>query len=279
MLRACWTMAATILSLTLSAAAASADSVSIGPTKDTSMFSNNSTRTAGGYDVFYVGVNSSGDARRALVQFDVAGNVPAGSTITGAAVTLYLNDWSGQGGFGDDRTIGLHRVTAAWGDGTTGSGGSTGGGGQGVNSAADGDVSWTYRSWSTTDPSPPHLAWSTAGGDYESTATSSLTISDSPTPVTLDSAHTWSGAGLVADVQAWLDGSLVNNGWLVRELENDTNLLLRFYSSEYATAGLRPVLEIEYTPLPEPASWLLLALGVGAIAGVRRPRSGRTHRD
>jgi PEP-CTERM motif len=249
---------------------ATAESVSIAPTKDTSMFSNNPTRTAGGYDVFYVGKNSSGDTRRALLEFDVAGNVPAGSTITGAALTLYLNDWSGSGGFGADRTIGVHRTTSAWGDGTTGSGGSTGGGGQGVDSAEDGDVSWTYRSWSTTDPTPPHLAWSTAGGDYEAVASASLTISDSPTPVTIDSPHTWSGAGLVSDVQAWLDGTLPNDGWLVRELETDVNVLIRFYSSEYATAGLRPVLDIDYVPVPEPATWILLTAGLVAIGCARQ---------
>lgn len=269
MRRTRWMMLATLLTVTL-LGTASGESVSIGPSKDTSMFSNNPTRTAGGYDVFYVGNNSSGDTRRALVAFDVAGNVPAGSTITGAELTLYLNDWSGAGGFGGDRTIGLHRATSAWGDGTTGSGGSTGGGGQGTASAADGDVSWTYRSWSTTDPAPPHLDWTTSGGDYEATASASLTISDTPTPVTIDSPHTWSGPGMVADVQGWLDGTLDNDGWLVRELENEVNLLIRFYSSEYASAGLRPVLKIDFVPVPEPATWILLALGLGIVSGARQ---------
>ena len=50
MLRACWTMGAVGLMVILSAAAP-ADSIAIGPAKDTSMFSNNPTRTAGGYQL------------------------------------------------------------------------------------------------------------------------------------------------------------------------------------------------------------------------------------
>lgn len=251
-----------------------ADSVTLGALKDTSIFSNNPTNTAGGNDVMYVGKNNNGATRRSLLQFDIAASgIPAGSTVDSATLTLHINGWTGNGAFGADRTISLYRVTSDWGDGTTGSGGSSGGGGQGTVSAVDGDVSWTYRSWSSTDPVPPHLSWSTAGGDYDAVASASLVISDSPTAVQLDDSFSWTGAGMTADVQAWLDGSLNNNGWLVRETEATDGLLVRFYAKQYATTVLRPKLTIVYTPVPEPGTLTLVTLAAIVVAWQRRRRA------
>ena len=64
--------------------------------------------------------------RRGLIQFDVAGNVPAGATITGVQLTLFLGQVAGTDM--TPRDIGLFALGADWGEGTTGSGNTTIGG-------------------------------------------------------------------------------------------------------------------------------------------------------
>ena len=52
--------------------------------------------------------------RRGLVAFDVAVQLPTGATIVSA--TLTIRDVADANG---DRTVGLHRVSADWGEGTS----------------------------------------------------------------------------------------------------------------------------------------------------------------
>jgi hypothetical protein len=77
------------------------------------------------------------------------------------------------------------------------------------------------------------------------------------------------GAYVVFDVtdtvQAWVDGTLPNFGWMLR---NDTaGNGWRFISSDNGTIGNRPYLEIL---VPEPTAAMTLVLGTGFLA--RRPR-------
>lgn len=266
------------LALLSAARSADADIVTLGTSKDTSIFSNNTGNTAGGNDVLYVGKNASGATRRALVEFDInSAGIPAGSTIDSVTLTLFMNGFSGSV-FGADRDVRLFRVTSAWGNGTTGSGGSSGGGGQGTAAVpGNGDVTWSHSSFNTTP-------WGLAGGDLANTPSASLVISNSPTPVVLNSPYSWSSQGLVSDVQAWLDNTLPNNGWLLRNLENTNSSLLTFYSREIVDnptttsideSSLRPQLSIEYTPVPEPSTLAVGALGM-AIVLVARRRRGHT---
>jgi hypothetical protein len=261
-----------------SARPAHAAVVTLGTSKDTSIFSNNTSNTAGGNDVLYVGKNASGATRRGLVEFDVAGSgIPTGSTIDSVTLTLYLNGFSGSV-FGADRRVNVHRVTSDWANGTTGSGGSGGGGGQGTAAVAgNGDVTWSHRDFNST-------AWTTAGGDYLKPASASLVISNSPNPVVLNSPYSWTGSVMTADVQAWLDHSLPNDGWLLRDLEDVNPSLLTFYTREIVDnptttsideSQLRPRLTIEYTPVPEPSTLVIIATGMAMIVclGWRRPRT------
>jgi hypothetical protein len=56
---------------------------------------------------------------------------------------------------------------------------------------------------------------------------------------------------MVADVQAWLDGSASNYGWIVRSNENTTRVAKRFNSRTHSDATRRPTLTITFT-LPVP---------------------------
>jgi hypothetical protein len=250
--------------------------VVLGAAKDTSIFSNNTSNTAGGNDVLYVGKNASGATRHALVAFDIgSAGIPAGSTIDSVSLTLYLNGYSGSV-FGADRDVRLFGVTSAWGNGTTGSGGSGGGGGQGTAAVpGNGDVTWSHSFFNTT-------SWTSAGGDLANTPSASLVISNSPTPVVLNSSYSWSSLGMASDVQAWLDNSQPNNGWLLRELGINNSSLLTFYSRDVVDnptttsideSLLRPQLTIEYTPVPEPSGLVLAALGAAVALGSLRRRA------
>src|SRR5262245_61367216 len=74
--------------------------------------------------VMFVGNNAGESSRRALIQFDIAGEIPSGATITSVTLTLYMaksNDVA-------DANLSLHRVEVAWGEGASSAGGGPGGG-------------------------------------------------------------------------------------------------------------------------------------------------------
>ncbi len=61
----------------------------------------------------FVGNTLGSDKRRARLHFDIAGNVPAGSTVTATTLTLHVSN-SNSGA----QTIALHTLTSDWGEGT-----------------------------------------------------------------------------------------------------------------------------------------------------------------
>jgi hypothetical protein len=187
--------------------------------------------------------------RRGLIQFDIAGAVPAGATITD--VSLTLRDVMGLNG---DRPTSLHRTLQDWGEGT-----SFQGGGMGAP-ATDGDATWLYRFYNAANPalSP---TWTTPGGDFSPTVSASTIVSDDLGGGQL---FTWTGAGMVADVQSWLNNPSTNFGWLLMGTETATQTAKRLNSGESTTSPNQPpVLTITF--VPEPASLILV---VGALVGI-----------
>lgn len=171
--------------------------------------------------------------RRALVEFDLSA-IPANATIVSATMTLHLTRAISAG-----NQQSLHRVLASWGEGasTTGPDESLNAGGGG-DTATTGDATWVHRFFNTT-------AWTTPGGDFAPAASATTTVDDIQGP------YSWSGAGLVADVQSWLVNPSSNHGWIVLGVESGFANAKRFASSENADASLRPALKVTYTvPVP-----------------------------
>jgi hypothetical protein len=191
----------------------------------------------------FAGRNSqaANSRRRAVVAFDVAAAIPAGSTIQAASLTLF-NDAANAG----PAVVSLHRVTQAWGEGTSS--------GQGSGApATPGDATWLHAF------SPTSL-WSNPGGDFVTDPSGLVTVAG-------PGAYVWlSTPQLVADVQAELDGSGAALGWLVRGDESVANSAKRFATREATVAGNRPLLTIEFTPVPEPG---VLGLAVFLLITVR----------
>jgi hypothetical protein len=170
-----------------------------------------------------------GLARRALMRFDVAGNVPAGVAITHAELILTVTNAPPET---PERPFALHRLTADWGEGTSNTGAF---GGVGAP-ATPGDATWETSFW-------PDVPWTTPGGDFAQTASAVAAVS----PVVVERAR-WSSAQMIADVQGWLNDPATNHGWIV--IGDEVNLFTarRFGSREHPIPEWRPVLVIGFAP-------------------------------
>lgn len=262
--------------------AARADlTVSFTPSSDAMIFGTSTggdTGNASGMGpALFAGADGQGNIKRSMLEFNVS-SIPAGATITSATLTLYLGQVAGSSGSNGtvsntmDRQFGLYDLLQSWTEGTSGSPTSSNIGGSGQGYAhVNGDVTWTDASYNSN--ASLAIAWGATaagstttpllGGNFSTTESALL---DVPVGYSLvnDAAFSWSSAGMAADVQGWLDGTLQNDGWLLRSdnLEAMHTSFLGFWSKDGAAAvgnsALTPTLTVTYT-VPEPASLLLLA--------------------
>lgn len=209
---------------------AQADTVSIPPAKDNTLFSTNGLTSNGAGDAVFsgrTGVLGGGVRQRAVLAFDVTGNLPADATVTSASLTLWLINAP----FGS-QTHTLHRILADWGEGT-----SSGFGGTGAP-ATPGDATWLHTFW-------PDQFWANEGGDFDAVASGSQIVGS---PFVF---YTWASTPqMVADVQGWLDNPAANFGWLLHGNEDSLFTARKFASRENFTELFRPVLTIEYSIPP-----------------------------
>jgi len=242
-----------------------ADVVTFGAAKDNTIFQSNVNNSLGAGQAIFAGSSGQGSPRRGLIQFDIAGSVPAGSTITGAQLTLFLN----QVGTGStiSPTIRLFPVSGDWGEGSAGSGiNGASGVGQGI-AAGEGDATWSARHFSATTPT----LWISAGGDFAATDSAALVIAGN----TLNAPCVWgSTPAMVADVQSWLDNPSNNFGWMLKsDAESTASSVRGFWTKEASRTGqgaFAPQLQITYAPVPEP---ITLIWFVGGALVLRRRRA------
>lgn len=155
--------------------------------------------------------------------FDVSA-IPTDATITAVSLALAMNN-----GTPLATTHTLHRVTAAWGEA-----GSDAGTPGGLGAPAQtGDATWTFRLYDTD-------AWTTPGGDYETDASATTSIGGA-------GSYEISSQGMIDDVQAWVTGTVVNDGWIFLGDESSVQTAKRFASKENPTASARPALTVTYT--------------------------------
>lgn len=234
--------------------------VTLEPALDNSMFREEPTFSNGRGQYLFVGETRArqNGARRALLHFDVAGSVPAGSTILEATLSLRMN-----------RTIvghvavSAHRVSAQWGEGSSNAGGQEGAGTQ----ARDGDATWAQRLFGSED-------WSNPGGDF-------AVVASATTPVGGNGRHSWASEPLKADVQAFLDQPDQNFGWILIAPEGGEATAKRFDSREATNTANRPTLEITYiAPRENPATarerWIASFFAEGEAVDFQQDLDGDT---
>ncbi len=204
-----FTVLAPLLGALLSVPPAGADTVTLVPSQDTTLYENYSDSGNGTGEWFFAGLTNTGQIRRSLVQFDLSG-LPPGTLVQSASfkATLSLSN-------GSNPTVALHKVTESWTEGGTNSAGPEGS----PDLASPGDATWEFRSF-------PNHPWATLGGTFVSTPSASLAI-----PLGA-ATYTWaSNAALVADVQSWIDHPETNFGWLLKATSETGSRRARRFNS------------------------------------------------
>lgn len=193
-------------------------SASITASRDNSIFSESGT-ISNGAGKLYSGRTNSGNLRRALLYFDIAGNVPASATIVSATLELQVDN-SGPSASND--AYDLHPLTTDWGEGDsygTGSGAP----------AISPDATWDDAKFGLS-------VWISPGGDFLSpVATTTIEATNG--------TYAWSSAGMASNVQNWLDDPGNNFGWILIGNESTDGTARRFGSREL---GIAPVLVVDY---------------------------------
>jgi hypothetical protein len=169
-----------------------------------------------------LGSNGNGRKLRLVVAFNLA-SIPANATITAVNLRLYLEQANG-----GTYTHNVYRLLGDWGEGT-----SNGFGGDGAPSTPN-DATWIHRFF-------PSTYWTNPGGDFVAASSASASVGSNTGPVT------WSSAGLISDVQEWVQNPSTNFGWMIRGNETSLSTAKKFISSNWQGNPDRPRLTVTYT--------------------------------
>ncbi len=225
-----WTVFVIAVMSSLGSTSLMADTATLTPSKDNTIFSQNDA-ASNALGILFTSTTSRGNIRRSLLAFEVAAQIPAGSTVTSASLTLTLSEASPGSGILDHR---LYRLLQDWGEGTSFA---TAGNGA---PATPGDTTWAARFF-------PDILWSTPGGDFVATPSASVLVGETPGAITFGSTPE-----MVADVQSWLDSPGDSHGWIVLGSEEVLSSARKFINRENPDSAIRPMLTIEFTPPPAP---------------------------
>src|SRR5262249_1094783 len=128
---------------------------------------------------FFAGETALSQARRGVLAFDIAHNIPPFAVITAASLSLNMSNTTTKRAY----VMELHKVLANWGEGTSDATGEEGRGAP----ATPNDATWRHTFFDT-------LFWTTEGGDFSATVSASQSVG----PL---GHYVWSSAQMVADVQ------------------------------------------------------------------------------
>src|SRR3989338_2496935 len=133
---------------------------------------------------------------------------------TGAMISSASLDLREATTYGSTRTIALHRVTRSW---------------------VESEATWNRAVTGTN--------WTTVGGDFSSTATATASLS-------WDGILGWNSWNVATDVQAFVNGTQQNYGWLIKDNSEDSSQAYWFFHSkdEADHNEYRPRLIVTYTP-------------------------------
>lgn len=208
--------------------------ITIAAQADNTIFQERPINSNGGGQYLFAGNTLSGDARRALLKFNLAGaGIPAGTIFLSASLSLTMNR-----SIASASNINLHKSMVAWGEGASAAGGQEGTG----TLALVNDATWPCSF--SNGGGGCISSWTSAGGDFNSTPSATTSVGPSL------GNYTWSSTQLLADVQGWFNTASTNFGWILIGDETAPTTANRFASRENNTVANRPTLTLTYTTLP-----------------------------
>jgi hypothetical protein len=209
-------------------------------TKDNCIYNNRTSNSNGGGSAYTAGaVATTGYIRRVLVAFeDLTDLVDPSEIDTADVYKVELKMWyvQGSGGTTGARPLYLHKATADWGENT-----STIASSPGVGTAAGtGDATWLKSFYNT-------VSWTTAGGDFISTASASITIpANTAGSVITFTGTASSNAQMLSDVRKWIMNDNQNFGWIILGDETGATNTAAMLSSKDQEIYQKPTLYIYY---------------------------------
>jgi hypothetical protein len=225
------------VSLPLIPMLSTADEVLIVAGADNTLYEDSLGSVSNGSGAIMVAGRTNGEIdsiRRAVLFFDVAGNIPHGAVVESVALSLYLNK-----GNGGAREMRLHRLLTDWGEGAS----VKDGGGLGAT-AEPGDATWLHTFY-------PDAFWGSDGGRYVGRVSASQLVGTAGGNNDLAGSYTWPSTDrLVDDVRRWVKKPSMNHGWVLVGDESVKQTAKQFASRESVSPELRPMLEVTYS-LPE----------------------------
>lgn len=234
------------------ASVASAVITTFQPVRDNTLFEDPAGSLSNGAGSYlFAGKTNVLTLRRSLLSFDVT-SIPADATINSVSLRLYVSRSAGA-----TEVCTLHTVLAHWGEGTSNSDLSMGGG-LGA-AAASNDATWLDRFFGASRP------WTNAGGDFDAEAVATAAIGGV-------GFYSFSSPDMISQVSSWRNLSNLNAGWIILGNESDSGTAKRFESRESQLINNRPLLTVDYTPIPSTGGAAALALAALSALGRRTRR-------
>lgn len=208
--------------------AAQVDTLLIYPSRDNTLYESDEGNLSNGQgEYLFIGRTNQPLIRRALLHFDVAGELPEDARVLSAE--LHVNVSNAVGG---SQPATVHEVLRSWGEGDSKASGPEGEGGV----AAAGDATWLHAFF-------PDDNWEMPGGDYAGAILAETTI-DLVGPYKFEST-----GALVLLVQDWQANPGTNFGIMIRGNETQQRVAKRLDSRLNPVEDNRPRLLIEYEPV------------------------------
>jgi hypothetical protein len=143
--------------------------------------------------------------------------IAPGSVVLDATLNVYLEAVNGVGG---TNTISMYRLLRSWTE--------------------------AGATWNTFDGS---TSWGTVGALNTTTDRSSVAAASASVASTTGAWYQWTGAQFIAEVQAFIDGSLTNDGWVLERTDGGAgDETSRIFTSEEGVDGHRPYLTVTVLP-------------------------------
>lgn len=205
-----------------------ADVVNLLPAKDNTLYQSSNSFSNGRGAHLFTGRTAQLDPfsrRRAVIAFDIAGNIPAGATINGVALRLFMSRSPTSAAM----LTFLRRLDSDWGEGTSNDSGGEGSG----TVATAGDATWANTFF-------PNSFWNSFGGDF-------TVIPSGAAGVAGIGTYVWTSEQMAADVQDWLDNPATNFGWILTGSESASRTAKRFDSKENPFESRRPQLIVDFS--------------------------------